>query len=452
MPNQDQGQDKALFERHGKASLASTVPLALQHVLAAFAAIVTPAIIVASVCGFTPEEEARIIQAALVLSAADTLLQQFPLFGRLGSGLPIVMGASFTFVPAFRVIGVELGFSAVLGAQIVGGLLVVLAGLAFKRLRFLFPPVVMGTVIFVIGLSLCPVAVKSMAGGEGAATFGAAVNWAVALLTFVVTFAVGTFAKGTLRLGSILLGICAGFAAAAVLGMVDLSGVGSSAWFSVPQVMPQAIVFDPAACAMIGVVSIVNAVQVMGELSAVTSASMGREATDAELSGGMVATGAVGALAALFGTLPTVTYGQNVGIIAENKVVNRSVFTTAALVLLAAGLLPKFAALLTAIPQPVIGGATIGVFATIGMNGVVMFAREGLSGRDTTLMGLAVAFGIGIEQSAGALAGAGMPAWVNTVFGTSSIAVATVVAVILNLVLPREEAAQGAGAAHEAEP
>ena len=155
----------------------------------------------------------------------------------------------------------------------------------------------------------------------------------------------------------------------------------------------------------------------------------------------MVATGAVGAVAALFGTIPTVTYGQNVGIIAENKVVNRVVFTIAALVLLAGGLLPKFAALLTSIPQPVIGGATIGVFATIGMNGVVMFAREGLSGRDCTLMGLAVAFGVGIEQSVGALAGAGFPAWVNTVFGTSSIAVATVVAVILNLVLPREEKA-----------
>ena len=193
-------------------------------------------------------------------------------------------------------------------------------------------------------------------------------------------------------------------------------------------------------------VSIVNIVQVMGELSAVTSASMGREATDAELSGGMMATGIVGAVAALFGTIPTVTYGQNVGIIAENKVVNRSVFTLAAAILLAAGLLPKFATLLTAIPQPVIGGATIGVFATIGMNGVVMFAREGLSQRDTTLMGLAVAFGIGIEQSVGALAGAGMPAWANTVFGTSSIAVATVVAVVLNLILPREAPAGDADA------
>ena len=426
-------EEDALFTPRGHVSPVTTIPLALQHVLAAFAAIVTPAIIVASVCGFSAAEEARIIQAALVLSAVDTLLQQFPLFGRIGSGLPIVMGASFTFVPAFQAIGVEMGFEAVLGAQLVGGLLVVVFGLAFRRLRFLFPPVVMGTVIFVIGLSLCPVAVKSMAGGQGSAGFGDLSNWIVAIATFVVTFAVGNYARGTLKLGSILLGILSGFVIAALMGMVDLSGVGTAAWFALPTILPYKIVFDPAACAMIGVVSIVNVVQVMGELSAVSSAGLDREATDAELSGGMVATGAVGAVAALFGTIPTVTYGQNVGIIAENKVVNRVVFTIAALVLLAA--------LLTSIPQPVIGGATIGVFATIGMNGVVMFAREGLSGRDCTLMGLAVAFGVGIEQSVGALAGAGFPAWVNTVFGTSSIAVATVVAVILNLVLPREEKA-----------
>ena len=434
-------EEDALFTPRGHVSPVTAIPLALQHVLAAFAAIVTPAIIVASVCGFSAAEEARIIQAALVLSAVDTLLQQFPLFGRIGSGLPIVMGASFTFVPAFQAIGVEMGFEAVLGAQLVGGLLVVVFGLAFRRLRFLFPPVVMGTVIFVIGLSLCPVAVKSMAGGQGSAGFGDLSNWIVAIATFVVTFAVGNYARGTLKLGGILLGIISGFVIAALMGMVDLSGVGTAAWFALPTILPYKIVFDPAACAMIGVVSIVNVVQVMGELSAVSSAGLDREATDAELSGGMVATGAVGAVAALFGTIPTVTYGQNVGIIAENKVVNRVVFTIAALVLLAGGLLPKFAALLTSIPQPVIGGATIGVFATIGMNGVVMFAREGLSGRDCTLMGLAVAFGVGIEQSVGALAGAGFPAWVNTVFGTSSLAVATVVAVILNLVLPREEKA-----------
>lgn len=197
--------------------------------------------------------------------------------------------------------------------------------------------------------------------------------------------------------------------------------------------------FDPAACAVVGVVAIVNAVQVMGEFAAVSSAALDTPATDSQISGGLIANGLVGMLSGFFGGVPTATFGQNVGIIAENKVVNRMVFTLAAAILLIAGLLPKCAAVLTSIPQPVIGGATIGVFATIGMNGVVMFARHGLSQRDTTLMGLSIAFGTGIERTAGALAGAGFPAWVGTVFGGSSIAVAALVAVILNLVLPRQK-------------
>lgn len=427
-----------LFTRSGRVSLARALPHALQHVIAAFAGIVTPAIIIASVCGFTAQEEAAVIQASLVLSALDIFLQQFPIKGRIGSGLPIIMGASFTFVPALKAVGLELGFEAVLGAQIVGGVLVVIFGLMFRRLSFLFPAPVLGTVIFVIGLSLCPVAVTSMAGGDGAADFGSAANWAVALVTFVVTFAAGNYGRGALKLGSILCGIAAGFALAAVLGMVDFSSVGSASWFALPAVSARKLVFDPAACAVVGVVAIVNAVQVMGELAAVSAAGLDEPASDAQISGGLVANGLVGILSGFIGGVPTATFGQNVGIIAENKVVNRTVFTVAASILLIAGLLPKCAAVLTSIPQPVIGGATIGVFATIGMNGVVMFAREGLSQRDTTLMGLSIAFGTGIEHTAGALAGPGFPTWVATVFGGSAIAVTAVVAVVLNLVLPRQ--------------
>ena len=430
----------ALFTRTGKVSAARALPHALQHVIAAFAGIVTPAIIIASVCGFSAQEEAAVIQASLVLSALDIFLQQFPIKGHIGSGLPIVMGASFTFVPALKVVGLELGFEAVLGAEIVGGILVVVFGLLFRRLSFLFPAPVLGTVIFVIGLSLCPVAVTSMAGGDGAKDFGSMTNWAVALVTFIVTFVAGNYGRGPVKLGSILCGMCAGFAVAALLGMVDFSSVGTAEWFSVPSVNARGLVFDPAACAVVGVVSIVNAVQVMGELAAVSSAALDRPASDAQISGGLVANGLVGILAGFLGGVPTATFGQNVGIIAENKVVNRIVFTLAAAILLVAGLLPKCAAVLTSIPQPVIGGATIGVFATIGMNGVVMFAREGLSQRDTTLMGLSIAFGTGIEHTAGALAGAGFPSWVNTVFGGSAIAVTALVAVILNLVLPRKRA------------
>lgn len=435
----DSAAENGLFSQRASVSLAQALPHALQHVLAAFAGIVTPAIIIASACGFTSQQEAAIIQAALVLSAFDIFLQQFPIGRAVGSGLPIVMGASFTFVPALTSVGATLGFEAVLGAQVVGGICVIVFGLLFKRLSFLFPAPVLGTVIFVIGLSLAPVAVTSMAGGSGAEDFGSVANWFVALVTFAVTFIAGNYAKGPLRLGSILAGICAGFAVAAIMGIVDLSGVAGANWFAPPAVGAYALRFDPAACAVVGVVSIVNAVQVMGEFAAVSTAALDKEPADEQISGGLVANGIIAVLSGALGGVPTATFGQNVGIIAENKVVNRTVFTLVAAILLTAGLLPKCAAVLTSIPQPVIGGATIGVFATIGMNGVVMFARNGLTPRDVTLMGLAIAFGTGIENTAGALAGPGFPTWVQTVFGNSSVAVTALVAVLLNLVLPKAD-------------
>lgn len=294
----------ALFERTGKVSFVQVLPHALQHVLAAFAGIVTPAIIIASVCGFTPQEEAAVIQASLVLSALDIFLQQFPIKGVVGSGLPIVMGASFTFVPALKAVGLELGFEAVLGAQVIGGALVALFGLLFRRVSFLFPAPVLGTVIFVIGLSLCPVAVASMAGGEGAADFGSVTNWAVALVTFVVTFMAGNYGKGALRLGSILAGICAGFVLAAVLGMVDFSAIATASWFAPPALGAHRLVFDPAACAVVGVVAIVNAVQVMGEFAAVSSAALDTPATDSQISGGLIANGLVGSCRASWAASP----------------------------------------------------------------------------------------------------------------------------------------------------
>ena len=344
------------------------------------------------------------------------------------------MGAGLVFGVLKAIIGggIAYGWQSLLLDYALAYALTGLAGLTPKK-------PVLGTVIFVIGLSLCPVAVASMAGGEGAADFGSVTNWAVALVTFVVTFMAGNYGRGALKLGSILAGICAGFVLAAVLGMVDFSAIATASWFAPPALGAHRLVFDPAACAVVGVVALVNAVQVMGEFAAVSSAVLDTPATDSQISGGLIANGLVGMLSGFLGGVPTATFGQNVGIIAENKVVNRMVFTLAAAILLIAGLLPKCAAVLTSIPQPVIGGATIGVFATIGMNGVVMFARHGLPQRDTTLMGLSIAFGTGIERTAGALAGAGFPAWVDTVFGGSSIAVAALVAVVLNLVLPRQK-------------
>lgn len=429
----------SVYSFHGIPPAGKLIPLGLQHVVAAVVGVITPAIIISGVCGLAPEEKTLLIQASLVMTAIATLLQLFPIFHKIGSGLPVIMGTSFAYVPTLTAIGGEFGFSTILGAEIIGGVVAIVFGVFAKQIRKLFPPVVTGTVIFTIGLSLYPTAVRYMAGGSGAENFGSVQCWAVALITFAVVVILNNFARGILRQGSLLFGMIVGYLVALPMGLVDFSGVGAAGWFSLPRIMPFQIDFVPSACVSLGIVYLVNAVQTIGDLSSTTMGGMDRVPTDEELSGGIIAQGLSSVLGAFVGGLPTASYSQNVGIVTLNKVVNRAVFTLAAGVLLAAGFVPKFSAVLTTIPQSVIGGATLSVFATIAMTGIQMFTQDGFDAREKTVVGLSVALGVGITQVSGCLQGEGLPGWMNTVFGSSAVVVAAILAILLNLTLPKEE-------------
>ena len=433
----EQELDESLFKREGLPPVGSLVPMSLQHVLASFAGVITPAMMIATTCGFTQEQETAIIQVALILSAIDTLLQQFPLFSRIGAGLPILTGVSFAFLPAFQAVGAQFGFSVLLGAELVGGIVAILFGIFYSKVRRLFPPLVTGTVIFTIGVSLYPTAIRYMAGGAGSANFGGIYNWIVGLITFAVVFALANFGKGVLKLGSIFFGIIIGCIVAIPFGMVDGSEVLSAGWFSLPRFMPYGIEFNPAACITLGVVYVMVNVQLIGDLSAASAGSLDRMPNEREIGGAIKAQGMVSIISSFFGGLPTSAFGQNVGIICSNKVVNKWVFVIIAAVFAIAGLFPQLSAVLSAIPQPVIGGATVGVFGTITMNGVRMFTREGLTQRTTTIVGTSVVFGLGIWMASGCLAGEGMPAWVSTVIGSNAVTPTAIMAIVLNLILPQ---------------
>ena len=239
----EQELNEALFRRKGVPPIKDLIPTSLQHVLASFAGVITPAMIIATMCNFTEAQETAIIQVALILSAVDTLLQQFPLFGRIGSGLPILTGVSFAFLPAFQAVGIEFGFSTLLGAELIGGAVAVLFGIFYTKVRSLFPPLVTGTVIFTIGVSLYPTAITYMAGGSGAADFGGVQNWIVGLITFAVVFALSNFATGVFKLGSIFFGIIIGVLVSIPFGMVSAEEVAGAAWFSLPELFPFEIVF-----------------------------------------------------------------------------------------------------------------------------------------------------------------------------------------------------------------
>ncbi len=435
------GTTEALFQREGVPALKDMLPCSLQHVLASFAGIITPAIIIATLYDWDPQARTDIIQVALILSALDTALQAFAPFRRIGGGLPIVMGVSFAFLPALQAMGADFSFGALLGGEIVGGAAAILFGLFYHKLKRLFPPVVTGTVIFTIGVSLYPTAIKYMAGGEGTELWGTPRAWLVALVTFAVVFALSNFAKGTWKLGSVFFGMIAGILVSAPLGMLDFSSVGQAGIFALPKFMPYALEFHPEVCITLAVVYPMVAIQVIGDVSAACLGGLDRMPTERELSGAIVSQGVTSLVSAFIGGLPTSALGQNVGIIVSNKVINKWVFGLVALVFALAGLLPQLSAALTAIPQPVIGGATVGVFGTITMNGVRMFTREGLTPRTATVVGTSVCFGLGIWMASGCLAGAGMPSWISTVVGSNAITPCALMAIILNLVLPGDQPA-----------
>ena len=439
MKNASQTKSVSVFQYEGVPPLGQTIPLGLQHVVAAVVGIVTPAIMIAGTCGITGADQTLLIQVSLLVTAVATLLQLFPI-GPVGSRLPVIMGISFAYVPTLQAIGGEFGLPAILGAEIVGGIVAILFGIFVKQIRVLFPPLVTGTVIFTIGLSLYPTAIKYMAGGVGKPDYASPKSWAVAIITFLVVLFLNNFTKGVLKLGAILWGMIVGYLISIPLGLVDFSAVGQAGLFQVPTPMHFNIVFEPSAIVSLAIVYMVNAVQTIGDLSSTTMGGMDRMPTDKELQGGIIGQGVMSVVGALFGGLPAATYSQNVGIVTVNRVINRAVFAFAAIVLAVAGFVPKISSVLTTIPQSVIGGATVSVFAMITMTGVSMITSEKFDMRARTVVGLSVAMGVGISQVQGCLAG--FPQWVTMVFGSSPVVVTAIMAIFLNLILPKTDSAK----------
>lgn len=442
---------EALFQLNGIPPLGMSISLALQHLVAMIVGCVTPAIIIANALGLPQSERVLLIQVSLVMSAVTTLIELFPIGGKLGSGLPVIFGISFAYLPSMQaIVGGGGDIATIAGAMIVGGIVAAVVGVFVKKIRRFFPPIITGTVVFTIGLSLYPTAINYMAGGAGntyevvvlrkgltsALVHGSWQNWAVAAFTLIVVMVMSNKGKGICKLAAILLGMIAGYIVAAVFGMVDLSEVRDAAWFSLPRFMHFGIKFEFSACIALALLFAINAIQAIGDLTATTVGGLNREPTDQELQGGIVTYGLTNVLSAFFGSLPTATYSQNVGIVTINKVVNRVVFALAGGFLLLAGLIPKFSAILTTIPQCVLGGATITVFSTIAMTGMKLIASETISPRNTTIVGLSAALGVGISQSSSALSQ--FPESITIIFGKTPVVIATIMAVLLNLILPQE--------------
>ena len=428
-------ENKSLFSYEGKPGPAKILPISLQHVMAMFVGTVTVPMVVANAAGATTEEEQLLIQFALLMAGLATLMQIFPFkAGVTGSRLPIIMSVGFTFVPTLTVIGAQYGLSAVFGAQIIAGIVTIILGYGIKHIRKFFPPFVTGTIILTIGLSLYPIAVKYMAGGEGTPGYGSMQNWAIAGITLLTVIFCNMFCKGYVKLAGIVIGVVVGYIVSLFLGVVDFSGIGDAAWFTVPVPFRFGVSFPPTAVIAIILLTVVNVMQTVGDLTGTTVGGLDREPTSEELSGGIVGSGIITTIGACFGGLPVSTYSQNVGIVSMTKVVNRRVIGSAAAFMLVLGLVPKFSAVMSTLPKAVVGGATVVVFGMITMTGIRLL-KEDLSQRNATIAGLALALGMGLKMVPAAVSG--FPEGMH-VFLTEPIMVSGLFAFLMNLIIPKK--------------
>ena len=425
-----------IYKTDGRVPLGKAVPMGLQHILAMFVANITPVIILANICGIEQGLSARLVQNAMIIAGIGTLIQLFPLW-RVGAKLPIVMGISFTFLSISIFIGTTYGYGAIMGAVLVGGLIEGVLGLFAKYWIKLISPVVAATVVTAIGFSLLSVGANSFAGGQGAADFGAAHNWIVGSVTLAVSLGFSYFAKGYLKLIAVLIGLIVGYILSICLGMVDFSAVASSKIIGLPAVMPFKFEFNASAIVAMSVIFLVSATETIGDSSAVCSTALDRDITEREISGSLACDGFISSLASVFGCTPITSFSQNIGLVAMTKVVNRFAIGTGAVIMIIAGIFPIVGAVLTTVPQAVLGGCTIMMFGTIVISGIKMLSKCGFSERNITISALSLSIGLGFTQVPKIFEL--FPKLLQSVFAENCVATVFLLAIVLNLILPKDK-------------
>ena len=454
----------AEYDFYGKLPLKKAIPLGLQHVLAMFVGNLTPLLIITGACGLVGAEfadlQVELLQNAMIVAGIVTLVQLYAI-GPIGGKVPIIMGTSSGFIGVFNsVVGVMGGgaaaYGAIMGASVLGGLFESVLGFLIKPLRKFFPAVVTGTVVLSIGLSLIGVGVNSFGGGNNANDFGSVENLLLGFLVLVVIIILKHGTTGMTSASSILIGIIVGYIAAAIMGAVlphtavnaegveytkawvlNWDKVAQAEWIALPSLLPVKLRFDLRALIPVLIMFVVTAVETVGDISGVMEGGMGREATDSELSGGVVCDGVGSSFAALFGVLPNTSFSQNVGLVTMTKIVNRGALAIGALFLILCGLFPKLAALISIMPQSVLGGAAVMMFSSIVISGIQLITKETLTMRNITIVSVALGLGYGIGVNSGILSQ--LPQALQLVFGGSGIVPAAIIAIVLNIALPKEK-------------
>lgn len=423
-----------IYRLEGRVPVEKAIPFGLQHILAMFVANLTPITIIAAAGGLSQSEIAVLLQNAMFVAGIATLIQLYPLW-KVGSGLPIVMGVSFTFVTVLSTVAANYGYPTVVGAVLVGGIFEGTLGLFAKYWRKIISPIVAASVVTAIGLSLFSVGARSFGGGY-AEDFGSAQNLLLGTITLVVCLAWNCLAKGYLKQLSVLAGLIVGYVIAIFMGKVDLSVILADGVISLPKLLPYMPEFHLGAILSVCIIYLVSAAETIGDTTAMVSTGLGREITDREISGSLGCDGYASAISSLLGCPPVTSFSQNVGLVAMTKVVNRFTIMTGAVCMIIAGLLPPVGNFFASLPEAVLGGCTIMMFGTIFTSGIQMIAKAGFTQRNITIAALSLAVGAGFTQASEIDLWHIFPSMIQTVFSENVVAVVFVTAILLNFVLP----------------
>ena len=426
-----------IYKLDGRVPIGKAIPFGLQHILAMFVSNLAPITMIAGAAKVpvTGAELGMLLQYAMFAAGIATMIQLYPLW-KIGSRLPVVMGVSFTFVTVLSTISANYGYPAVIGAVLIGGLFEGTLGLSAKYWRKIISPIVAASVVTAIGFSLFTVGARSFGGGY-ATDFGSVSNLLLGLITLATCLLWNMFAKGYLKQLSVLAGLIVGYIVAIFMGKVDLSMIMSGGIVALPHLLPIKPEFHAGAIMSACIIFLVSAAETIGDTSALVAGGLGREITGEEISGSLACDGYGSFISGLFGCPPVTSFSQNVGLVAMTKVVNRFTIMTGAVAMILAGLFPPIGNFFASLPQSVLGGCTIMMFGTILTSGMQMIANCGFTQRNITIVAMALSIGIGFTTTSESGIWAEFSPVVQSVFSANVVAVVFVVAIIMNLILPK---------------
>ncbi|MGX4766311.1 xanthine permease PbuX [Bacillus mojavensis] len=414
-----------------KNGFGKTLSLGIQHVLAMYAGAIVVPLIVGKAMGLTAEQLTYLVSIDIFMCGVATLLQVWS--NRFfGIGLPVVLGCTFTAVSPMIAIGSEYGVSAVYGSIIASGILVILISFFFGKLVSFFPPVVTGSVVTIIGITLMPVAMNNIAGGEGSSDFGDLSNLALALIVLSIIVLLYRFTTGFIKSISILIGILIGTFIAYFMGKVQFDNVSDATF--VQMIQPfyfGAPSFHAAPIITMSIVAIVSLVESTGVYFALGDLT-NRRLSEKDLSRGYRAEGLAVLLGGIFNAFPYTAFSQNVGLVQLTGIKKNAVIVVTGVLLMAFGLFPKIAAFTTIIPSAVLGGAMVAMFGMVIAYGIKMLSRIDFAKQENLLIvACSVGLGLGVtvvpdifKQLPNAL----------TLLTTNGIVAGSFTAVVLNMI------------------